>query len=1013
MPFLHHVWQNERRNNLLMGYIKHNVSMSSISNSILQILESYYGHNIFKMNIRISQNELLRLSTKRNGFSIGDIEFYIDIATNIETIENSILLTIKLKSMPFHINQVTIYFNLSCKQTQTKFKDIHTFSQSLNEQAVSWPYNLLQKSQCSDIDGNYLDFGFEIDILQILYSNYYFQPCSYNLVNKFDYTIDKMMLRTFMTADKPFYTKIINNWWYLKFSSLSIKDTQYQISLILHNLPPFIGAIKANISINYSPGDDDNDTFNDEFTFYGQDMIQSDNINKSEYVIGTIPTSWKENICLRLIIKIQKVYDFKMRQISLNEVELNKHNISMEREYCTNEYNCKLYNDFVDRDKYVRLKWNICDDSLTAFQTTRKCEQYRSKFIKVSNIGFNVRLYPNGILSNEIGYVQFCLVLKSMPYNCKSIVIYYRLNCQEMGIKFKDIKKMDNIGSGIKWPSKSLKLSQCKDININSLTFECIIEILNIEYKYDLKGVYYYKILSMTTPIKYSWIIDETLLSLFKLSENGQLFHSERFQNCWCLDICPSGFNERDDTNLRLSLTLLALPPLIKLIKAHVILECNYNDGIRYETDFKFNYENKVVSWPSGLFSNAWIYQSFQDIDLTFSVKIKILKVYDINSKKLQPNQWCKYGIFTNNSDENPMLNDDFINKRYESLTQRLSRTASVYVSSSPSAEEKNDTSPKIEIISWNINSRQLQELRKLKQCYRFGTKQFVIANDIDGYLNLYSKEITNNRKTKHNKQIFGVCFEFNLTNIPENIIMMKLCLNMCCKQILTQDREIILYNKRKPFYGYTWNSNILLLEECMKSRLTSLDFVCRVEILQIEYKATQQTDCNEICNLPSKYIDYYKDLTTKHKIEYKWQIKGTLMDRFLKAKCGEILYSQQLENCWILSCYPNGYDMDNEGEVILSLKLIRLPLFVKSLSVRIVLKCNYDNVRIEKEETFSYQRNDLLLSSMLRVDRLRHSYSIKHLLSFKIRIYILNVINMNQLIIDKHHWTNYNILSA
>lgn len=219
--------------------------------------------------------------------------------------------------------------------------------------------------------------------------------------------------------------------------------------------------------------------------------------------------------------------------------------------------------------------------------------------------------------------------------------------------------------------------------------------------------------------------------------------------NSWYAQVNLNGAND-NDSNLRLSLTLLGLPPLIKLIKVHVIFRCNYND-IKYQTDFKFNYDNKVVSWPSDLFLNAWIYQLFAEYQegLTFAVDIQILKVYDMNNKKIPSSQWCKYGIFTNNTQERPIFDDDIINKPYSALNQRLSRTASVYISNSPPAESTSDI--KVETLTRNIDSDHKKQLQGMKQNYDFGTNEFTMINDINGYLSLYPENIhTQNRRIKH-----------------------------------------------------------------------------------------------------------------------------------------------------------------------------------------------------------------------------------------------------------------------
>ncbi len=190
------------------------------------------------------------------------------------------------------------------------------------------------------------------------------------------------------------------------------------------------------------------------------------------------------------------------------------------------------------------------------------------------------------------------------------------------------------------------------ETDVNTFTFECDLNMLYIEYRYELKGLYFYKILSMSiNPKPFKWNVNSELLSGFQDAECGKLLHSE------ILDIYPSGFNQNDYRNVQLSLRLLGLAPLIKVIKVNVIFKYDasvvygdtdsviitfgeYFNGIPNEIWFRSNrISNRYIIYKTNNVSNCIIMQNQMYKDIVFQ-KSNVDK--QLNSIKL--NGWYKSG---------------------------------------------------------------------------------------------------------------------------------------------------------------------------------------------------------------------------------------------------------------------------------------------------------------------------------------------------------------------------------
>eukprot|EP01084_Bolivina_argentea_P315193 546018_1 len=180
---------------------------------------------------------------------------------------------------------------------------------------------------------------------------------------------------------------------------------------------------------------------------------------------------------------------------------------------------------------------------------------------------------------------------------------------------------------------------------------------------------------------------------------------------------------------------------------------------------------------------------------------------------------------------------------------------------------------------------------------------------------------------------------------------------------------------------------------------LNKLEFRCYVEILNITYVSVPKS----IMNTKSYY--YHKNINMHKCCEYEWNINGKLLKDFKNAKYGQTFYSEEIDNCWILGIFP-----DYNGNVVLWVQCIRLPVCVLKLQVQTVCVLTVDNDEIELYDKayYSYKRN---IKCILEDDDLEFKYlqSTECCLSIKMCLKITKVYGETE--IDPMEWKLYGIM--
>eukprot|EP01084_Bolivina_argentea_P047352 87239_1 len=290
-----------------------------------------------------------------------------------------------------------------------------------------------------------------------------------------------------------------------------------------------------------------------------------------------------------------------------------------------------------------QLRCQLYGNELDRFLTTKNGDKYQTKSIHLlDNISLDLSIYPNGCTNKHESYVQCLLIipqlLSILSGPIHNITIHFQLFCYQTSTKFEDIKIFTPKSNGIGWPSKSLKLSKCKQYN--QLDFICNLEILQIRYNKQYINKSYYKLLQTHKLVIVSWNINNLFFNQIKSETFGKLFYSKQIANYWRIAISPNySYNTlMMNCNLSFYLILDLLPPYIKSITVLFKLECA-EIGVKHSKISRFSYKQRMNAWPL-------VYLADNDDDeLKFTFTIKILKIKSINDSLIPINKWVNYGI--------------------------------------------------------------------------------------------------------------------------------------------------------------------------------------------------------------------------------------------------------------------------------------------------------------------------------------------------------------------------------
>ena len=398
--------------------------------------------------------------------------------------------------------------------------------------------------------------------------------------------------------------------------------------------------------------------------------------------------------------------------------------------------------------------------------------------------------------------------------------------------------------------------------------------------------------------------------------------------------------------------------------------------------------------------------------NLKFNGTIEILKVYNIWSQKILPDNWCNYAIFkgidinnnnavcngTNSSAltrENTFDFDENEKKNYDEHTV---------------SDDNNNNKSNIDgELLWMIKDEELNRFYECKNCERFGQKSFNI-NNIEFGVKLYSN---GDRMTNCG----AILFFLYVPILPPHIDNIKLYMHLYCKQTLAEFKCIKIFERLKSEQSWGWNSNTLRLYECKNKQIDMLQFGANIEILRISYNNTciLNKPCNSNHNIlhenDTMNSDYYKPLVTYKNIKFVWKINDKLLSLFISSISRRVFYTSDFANCWILSCVPDGAHENDSGHLRLWLWLIRLPPFISSITAHVVLESNYANIRVQGQRVFGSEGGDLLgwpAGTFLKQWLLE--YKDNKQLQFIVTISILEVKDIRGNGIQQDNWKEFGI---
>ena len=296
-------------------------------------------------------------------------------------------------------------------------------------------------------------------------------------------------------------------------------------------------------------------------------------------------------------------------------------------------------------------------DKIYNLQDTDDFSPFHTKSIFINNIEFKIELYLNGQNEDEMGYVQFRIVLHEIPpnINMESIILTVRLCCNEVFTSWKHPQILYQKGDTISWPTNILPLIELKGDTI----FGCDMELTQMKYskqrRFTFGGshshdnddekhqIFTYRPLATTAKCKFEWEIDEMIMKLFKEAQDGKSYCSIDINNIWCLCCYPN-----ENGFVVLSLKLLRLPPKVRCIEINLRLNTitTANKVPPHQARYEFDYANpESQKWYSELLPT----QALFGMDyLVFKGSIEILRVWeDKKGKFVKPDNWIDYGIDT------------------------------------------------------------------------------------------------------------------------------------------------------------------------------------------------------------------------------------------------------------------------------------------------------------------------------------------------------------------------------
>ena len=276
---------------------------------------------------------------------------------------------------------------------------------------------------------------------------------------------------------------------------------------------------------------------------------------------------------------------------------------------------------------------------------------YRYTFKFNRDLSFFLFIGPNGGRVERPGFFELGLKICSMSDNIDYIIICWEQSCCDyktesslIAQNYKEVFKFDQINKSSGGLAHIGKLYQFK--NAKQLSMQFIIHSLKIKYR-ATNTIHYYPSFKahQLKPISVlKWNVDKLLIKKFKKDwPNTVPFHSPIFDSL-CICCYPNLIGK-----FRFSITSTLFPENVSKIKVLFIVKCNLDDKEKkYRKEFQDNptlHKRGIISMPCT--QNVFSANKLKD-ELTFHVKMIIMKLYDFNDNKIPNDKWRDHNVVLN-----------------------------------------------------------------------------------------------------------------------------------------------------------------------------------------------------------------------------------------------------------------------------------------------------------------------------------------------------------------------------
>ena len=340
----------------------------------------------------------------------------------------------------------------------------------------------------------------------------------------------------------------------------------------------------------------------------------------------------------------------------------------------------RKHHDCVPRDLILLIAtfynkycyWTVKGDKLKKFLSTKNCapmkidrgdqikqfaaeEHIKSTLLKIKDIEFECKLYPNGWNEHEKGYIQMWLGVKNVPSDIEYFIMSAEIGCDSTPCTSRCIVQWSEKGKFV--GSVVGKLLDC--IDMTQIEFHCMIDILAIKYYKYAKKLDYKMEYSFNKHVEYVWKLDDKL-SMERIRNPNQeplgLIESEPFDNNnWVISILPeASLSSVDLAELAIYVGLLRWPHGISAFDATYSIKVVCASEEIYGGEKK---KCKIISMIDTRGNQDPFGGSMQldgsDVNINAMLKQKWIKIeveidvtdIFVDDRLIQKNEWHDYGF--------------------------------------------------------------------------------------------------------------------------------------------------------------------------------------------------------------------------------------------------------------------------------------------------------------------------------------------------------------------------------